>query len=446
MDSAVKLHTQGRYICGKNAEVESDTFKFIGNARRSVGVVKILEPVTPMLNYFEIKIVDKGNRTTIGLGFGEYKYPLDRMPGWNRNGIGYHADDGRLFHQDGFGRAFGPVCTTGDRMGCGAEFDPDLGTGYVNIFFTKNGVQVGQPVKMKRPIYGLYPLIGLHSEGEIVNYLGHWRMVPHLVSEPMETENSPSVYWLRSNGIRFVEDSLTLEYDGEGLDKQDVGIAQANFRLTPSYHYFELEILDAGKEGWIAIGLAKTTYSLMKHPGWSAGGVGYHADNGHIYKEKGQGDPFGPTCTKGDMMGCGIRFPNSSDGDKVTSSPGEATIISDINYVCNSSDDEDHNDLQYDPFFGYEEGDYYDDYDDYDSDNEDLFGRYLRRSIVPQGKFGLERPPKSSESHTCTVYFTKNGELVGESECNVPSGGFYPIVAMLSPGEKIRVNLNPLTG
>ena len=46
---------------------------------------------------------------------------------------------------------------------------------------------------------------------------------------------------------------------------------------------------------------------------------------------------------------------------------------------------------------------------------------------------------------TCTVYFTKNGERVGETECEMPRGGFYPVVAMLSLGEKIRVNFNPLT-
>ena len=134
--------------------VEGDVFKFKG-VGGSVGVVKILEPMHPMLNYFEYEILDKGQKSAIGIGVGEHKYPLDRMPGWNRNAIGYHADDGRLFHQDGFGRAYGPVCTTGDRMGCGIEFSAELSPGYVNVFFTKNGKMVGQVVKVKRPLFGL---------------------------------------------------------------------------------------------------------------------------------------------------------------------------------------------------------------------------------------------------------------------------------------------------
>lgn len=44
------------------------------------------------------------------------------------------------------------------------------------------------------------------------------------------------------------------------------------------------------------------------------------------------------------------------------------------------------------------------------------------------------------------VYFTKNGEEVGERKFDVPKGGLYPVVAMLSKGERVRVNWSPLTG
>ena len=67
---------------------------------------------------------------------------MSRMPGWNRNSCGYHADDGKLYHERGMGSVFGPTCTDGDRMGCGVDFGTDCGSGYVNVFFTKNGNQV----------------------------------------------------------------------------------------------------------------------------------------------------------------------------------------------------------------------------------------------------------------------------------------------------------------
>ena len=437
MEQGVKQHTKGRHYCGRNAEIEGDVFKFKG-AGGSVGVVKILEPMSPMLNYYEYEILAKGLKCAIGVGVGEQGYPLDRMPGWNRNGVGYHADDGRLFYQDGYGKAFGPTCTDGDRMGCGVDFETDCGYGFLHVFFTKNGKQIGDPVRVKRPIYGLYPLIGLHSRGEKVRYLGHWRKTPGAIQEPMEQDQSPTTFWLRSNGVKFLDDGLTVEYGGDGLDRQDVGIAQANFRVDCTNHYFEMEILSAGKEGWLALGLAKATYPLHRHPGWNKGSVGYHADNGHLYKEKGHGEPFGPTCTEGDVMGCGIHF-----------SPNAVDVPQDSG---NDSDSEYDHSSDLDDLYGYEESDE-DDLIDYDSD-EDIFDMYPERLFG--GRRGLRMPKlkevknvgsdKAEPERTCLVYFTKNGEKVGESECTVPKGGFYPIVAMLSQGEKVRVNFKPLSG
>lgn len=427
--SGAKLHTKGRYYCGRNASVEGDVFLFKG-AGGSVGVVKILEPLSPIFNYYEYEIVCRGQRCAIGIGVGEQGYPTDRMPGWNRNGIGYHADDGRLFHQDGYGRVFGPTCTEGDRMGCGVEFEAS--EPYVQVFFTKNGTQVGECVRMKRPVYGLYPLVGLHSRGESVRYLGHWQRTSGTVQEPMELDSSPAGLWLRSNGISFHDDALTLEYAGEGLDRQDVGIAQSQLRLDNTNHYFELEIQDSGKEGWIAIGVAKTTYPLHRHPGWNKGSIGYHADNGFLYKEKGNGEPFGPTCSEGDTMGCGIAFRRGS----------EPTAAADT-----ESDD---SDFEHSPeladFYAYSESDDDEDYyDDHDALYERLYARANHRQQPPPPASPNKAHPDSKEK-LCTVYFTKNGQKVGEVECMEPSGGFYPVVAMLSPREKIRVNFNPLTG
>lgn len=445
----MKLHTKGRHRCGRNAAVDGDIFKFTSERAGSVGVVKILEPMNPMLNYYEYEILCRGQKCAIGVGVGELNYPLDRMPGWNRNAVGYHADDGRMFYQDGFGKAYGPLCTEGDRMGCGVDFESEDVSGCVNVFFTKNGKQVGDAVRIKKPIYGLYPLIGLHSQGEKIRYLGHWRCVPDLLQEPMALDHSPFDVWLRSNNIKFVDDSMTLEYSGDGLSKQDVGIAQANFQISEQQHYFEMEILSAGKEGWCAIGLASTVYPLHKHPGWNKGSVGYHADNGQLYKERGHGDPFGPTCTTGDTMGCGVQFSTESESNSGMNSIGATAHPSDDS---DSSSGEESPEYEFDMDGMFQDNllPYSSDEEYYDSD-EDLFGGDPFRFGIRRPRAVLPLPvPKKEKSdqmeRTCTVYFTRNGERVGDTECAVPKGGFYPVVAMLSHGEKIRVNFHPLTG
>lgn len=47
-----------------------------------------------------------------------------------------------------------------------------------------------------------------------------------------------------------------LEYVGKGKRIVDVGLAQARRPLNTRFHYYELEITDAGEKCYIALGLA----------------------------------------------------------------------------------------------------------------------------------------------------------------------------------------------
>ncbi len=253
----------------------------------------------------------------------------------------------------------------------------------------------------------------------------------------MRLEHSPTTYWIRSNGVRFLDNSLTLEYAGEGGNVQDCAVAQANFPMSITNHYFELEIIDGGAGCSIAIGLAKLTYPLHRHPGWNPGAIGYHADDGKVFQEVGLGRQYGPTCGVGDVMGCGVRFGaiefvDDSGSESDTSIPSESIGGG----------------------FQFDQGRYYSDSDEEEFDEGGgfhfgggggLFGGMGYRPI--QGQAAQKKPTKSKEKERkVTVYFTKNGEYLEDIECELPSGGFYPVVAMLSRGEKIKVNLYPLSG
>ena len=181
----MKLNTNGRITCGSNVEVDEDCFTYARDQQvngKSPGVVKILEPMDSTLNYLEYRIISGGLRCAVSIGVGSSNYPLDSRPGLNLNGIGYHANGGKMFYQSGQGSDFGLTCTVGDRMGCGVDFRSQDSSGQVNVFFTKNGQQVGDVVRIKIPAGGLYPLIGLSSEGEQVQYLGHWHYLPNTLT------------------------------------------------------------------------------------------------------------------------------------------------------------------------------------------------------------------------------------------------------------------------
>ena len=188
---------QRDYSCDSEVMVDGDIFTYpyywdIGNVALAV---KILQSLTRAKNYFEHKILSPGIICAVTIGIVGRDYPLDMQPGWTNEGIGYHADDGKLFNENGAGTPFGPTCTTGDRMGCGVIFEDgdSESSDYVKVFFTKNGKQVGDIVNFKRPAsgQGLYPLMGLSSRGEQFQYLGTWHHLPN-VSQVSEHNNEES--------------------------------------------------------------------------------------------------------------------------------------------------------------------------------------------------------------------------------------------------------------
>ena len=118
-------------------------------------------------------------------------------------------------------------------------------------------------------------------------------------------------------------------------------LADHPFNPTQKVSYFEMEVMDRGQKGWIAIGLSVFDYPLTHHPGWRRGcrpsprrrlfvvhlrphdsqlsfvyfsfglaavlrSWGYHGDDGRKFGESGTGEPFGPSYTTGDVIGVGL--------------------------------------------------------------------------------------------------------------------------------------------
>uniref|UniRef100_A0A8C8CD52 B30.2/SPRY domain-containing protein n=1 Tax=Oncorhynchus tshawytscha TaxID=74940 RepID=A0A8C8CD52_ONCTS len=206
--------------------------------------------------------------------------------------------------------------------------------------------------------------------------------------------------WGRLHDVRVT--GTLLEYVGKGKSIVDVGLAQSRLPLNTRCHYYELEITDAGEKCYIALGLARRNYPKNRHPGWSRGSIAYHADDGKLFQGSGVGDAFGPRCFEGDVMGCGIMFPRD--------------------YILDSGDDSDDGDLEVWPKQRRVQNELYMNDEDEEEDGEE------------------------QEGSKVMVFFTRNGKVVGRREVAVPAGGFYPTIGMMSTGEKIRVDLHPLSG
>lgn len=117
-----------------------------------------------------MEIVDKGAATPgVIVGLCSDQYPLDIHPGWTTESISFHSGDGTLFRGRPRGQPFGPACDVGDRIGCGIRGSP--ANSMVNVFFTKNGKEIGNSlIVCPIPPGGFFPAIGLQRPGDEVSF------------------------------------------------------------------------------------------------------------------------------------------------------------------------------------------------------------------------------------------------------------------------------------
>jgi len=229
------------------------------------------------------------------------------------------------------------------------------------------------------------------------------RKVDNCESDHKVSFSNIDMDWSCMHNIRLTNmgwgNEQLLEYVGPDYDG---GSAQAKKSISKNNHYFEIEIIDPGLNPEIGIGLAKKSHPGYELPGHSKGSIGYHADDGKVYTGSEVGDPLGPLCSKGDIMGCGVLFPTD--------------------YVCESDSDEEQEQYETDSGSGEDE------------DDED---------VTTNVDKDAEEDVSTHQSQKVHVYFSRNGKIIGMKEVALPKGGFFPTVGLSDSREKVRVNLKP---
>ncbi|KAI0668728.1 hypothetical protein C8Q78DRAFT_1045722 [Trametes maxima] len=131
---------------------------------RESSAARANHPIPPAcgIYYYEVKIVYRHPKGPISIGFSAPDVRLSRLPGWERNSWGYHADDGWAFpgHKDG--SPYGPTFGDGDVIGCGVDFTLN------RVFYTKNGTFLGYVFENVGKTTEIYPCIGMRQTNESV--------------------------------------------------------------------------------------------------------------------------------------------------------------------------------------------------------------------------------------------------------------------------------------
>ncbi|CAF90058.1 unnamed protein product, partial [Tetraodon nigroviridis] len=472
---------------------DGDTLSYQGNSEE-VGCYMAGHPLSRGNRYFEVTIVDTGVRGTIAVGLVPKFYKLDHQPGWLPYSVAYHADNGKLYNGDPVGQQFGPKCSQGDRIGCGIHSE-NVEAGITTVFFTKNSQEVGF-AEVPLSVEGLFPAVGMHSMGEEVkvDLQAKWHLEE---DESMMMVDSHEDDWGRLHDVRAsgtLKPSLfcstvfhnkpifwrthacLLEYVGNGKSIMDVGLAQARQPLSTRRHYYELEIVDAGEKCYIALGLARrvrvvahdcscTCYQFIVVEPITDGVIIRDTSSirprlGRLSQEQTSRMESGigglprrrredlpwqrcrrcvwPPLLQGRHHGLWHNVPTGLHPGRRRA---EGVILLDLVRSCFHS-------------------------------RELMAGGFLPQSVVkgsgtsskpaerlecllewseltPERIVEVSAGSRSIKNLVCLVvqvFFTRNGKLMGRREMVVPPGGLYPTVGMLSSGEKVKVDLQPLSG
>ena len=108
--------------------------------------------------------------------------------------------------------------------------------------------------------------------------------------------------------VRIEEDGLTVTCTDPDMEDAEpaTAVAATPFRKEDGFSYFEVEVINAGLRGIVAVGLVSDGYDLDKMPGWDHESIGYHADDACAFHNTGWGRQWGKRYGDGDVVGCGI--------------------------------------------------------------------------------------------------------------------------------------------
>ncbi|XP_065914768.1 uncharacterized protein [Dysidea avara] len=342
-----------------NVLIKNDIIMFTGkrNAKNlPIGFAQVAQIVDgESLSYYEVEILQTGQRCRISVGLATPSYPLDSHPGWYVDSIAFHGDDGKLFNAVGTGVPFCHPWKKGDIVGVGVRNlnldkreDVDCCAEESQVFFTRNGTEIGCTTA-KIPFAKFYPTIGMHSIGECVKI--------DVKAPPPMVHSVQRSHWRVLSGVKMTnvsDQETTFEYDHPlYVPSSPLMIATAVSARPFSAHckYAEITIHSLGDVNAVIIGAVEKGYPLGSAPGWNPGSIAYHSDDGKLFKN-GQATRFGPICHAGDVMG--------------------------IRYHCASCSE-------------------------------------------------------------CSMVFLQNGTEVGREQIALPQSGFFPVIGLVSPGDKVTI-------
>lgn len=163
---------------------------------------------------------------------------------------------------------------------------------------------------IKNPLYGVFLALN-YQEQELNERLKQLYPAVNEEETPLPRSWSPKDKY---NYIGLSQNNLRVHYKGHGKNHKDAASVRATHPIPAAcgIYYFEVKIVSKGRDGYMGIGLSAQGVNMNRLPGWDKHSYGYHGDDGHSFCSSGTGQPYGPTFTTGDVIGCCVNLINNT--------------------------------------------------------------------------------------------------------------------------------------
>ncbi|CAN0134180.1 unnamed protein product, partial [Hapterophycus canaliculatus] len=138
-----------------------------GHHKNDWGTVRANHPLPrhQRMWYFEATVAAQGEKSLITIGLVSSMFPTNKQPGAEIASYGLEGTGRTLSRGISIGQRVGNAFCTGDTVGLGVNFKK------MEAFLTHNGQLLGAAfpsIRCPLDVLGLYPCVGLHSQGEAV--------------------------------------------------------------------------------------------------------------------------------------------------------------------------------------------------------------------------------------------------------------------------------------
>ena len=139
-------------------------------------------------------------------------------------------------------------------------------------------------------------------------------IVEHQMPQPEDVPAPLPSRWAQIDkwgGLEIGQDGIDVKYVGTAKHSEHEAAAARTDHPMPAecgIYYYEVSVIQKGKDGMIGVGFSGMKASLEKLPGWEPESWAYHGDDGMSFCCQSTGRPYGPQFTTGDVIGCGVNF------------------------------------------------------------------------------------------------------------------------------------------